>query len=79
MDTDGVQKGFDIALTKAVSFAVHVPVIASGGAGEPMHFVEVFERANADAALAASVFHFETCSISTVKRAMADVGIPVRV
>jgi len=78
MDTDGVQSGFDIALTRAVSFAVHVPVIASGGAGEPMHFVEVFERANADAALAASVFHYKTCSIAAVKRALDDVGIAVR-
>ncbi|MFI5386358.1 MAG: imidazole glycerol phosphate synthase subunit HisF [Fimbriimonadales bacterium] len=78
MDTDGVQKGFDIDLTKVVSEAVHVPVIASGGAGEPAHFVEVFERANADAALAASVFHYETCSIVAVKRALASAGIPVR-
>lgn len=78
MDTDGVQKGFDIPLTLAVSEAVHVPVIASGGAGEPSHFVDVFERANADAALAASIFHYDTCSIDTVKRALRESGVPVR-
>lgn len=78
MNTDGVQKGFDCALTLAVSQAVHVPVIASGGAGEPAHFIEVFEKANADAALAASIFHYETCSIATVKKALREAGIPVR-
>ncbi len=78
MDTDGVQKGFDIALTRAVSDAVRVPVIASGGAGEPAHFVAVFEEANADAALAASIFHYETCSIGVVKRGLDDAGVPVR-
>jgi imidazole glycerol-phosphate synthase subunit HisF len=78
MDTDGEQKGFDILLTRAVSDVVRVPVIASGGAGEPGHFVEVFEAAGADAALAASVFHYDTCSIATVKQACRDAGVPVR-
>lgn len=78
MDTDGVGQGFDLDLTKAVSDAVHVPVIASGGAGEPAHFAEVFVKANADAALAASVFHYETCSIAAVKQALDRAGIPVR-
>jgi cyclase len=78
MDTDGVQKGFDVPLTRAVSEAVRVPVIASGGAGEPGHFVEVFEAAGADAALAASIFHYDTCSIMAVKTVLADAGIAVR-
>lgn len=79
MNTDGVQRGFDCDLTLAVSQAVHVPVVASGGAGEPAHFIEVFEKANADAALAASIFHYETCSIATVKKALRGAGIPVRI
>jgi imidazole glycerol-phosphate synthase subunit HisF len=78
MDTDGVKQGFDIALTRAVSKLVHVPVIASGGAGKPSHFVDVFQQANADAALAASIFHYDTCSIATVKQALQGSGIPVR-
>jgi cyclase len=78
MDTDGVKQGFDLALTMAVSDAVQVPVIASGGAGGPNDFLEVFEKTGADAALAASIFHFDTCSIATVKRALADAGIAVR-
>ncbi|HVT13227.1 MAG TPA: imidazole glycerol phosphate synthase subunit HisF [Fimbriimonadaceae bacterium] len=78
MNTDGVRSGFDIPLTKAVSEAVRVPVIASGGAGNPSHFVEVFEKANADAALAASIFHYDTCSIAAVKQALAEAGVAVR-
>lgn len=76
MDADGVREGFDMALTRAVSEAVSVPVVASGGAGTPAHFVEVL--AVADAALAASVFHFESCSIAQVKLALSDAGLPVR-
>lgn len=79
MDTDGVRRGFDCEVTEAVSRVVRVPVIASGGAGEPLHFVEVFEKTTAAAALAASIFHFDTCSIAAVKGALADAGIPVRV
>lgn len=78
MDTDGVRRGFDVDLVRAVSGAVTVPVIASGGAGEPSHFVEVFQEADADAALAASIFHFESCSIAAVKGACREAGIPVR-
>ncbi|HTQ08941.1 MAG TPA: imidazole glycerol phosphate synthase subunit HisF [Fimbriimonadaceae bacterium] len=79
MDTDGVQTGFDLPLTKRVADSVRVPVIASGGAGEPAHFVDVFSKAGADAALAASIFHYETCSIATVKTRLAEAGIEVRV
>jgi cyclase len=76
MDTDGVQNGFDIALTSAVSNAVGVPVIASGGAGRPQDFVDVLQVA--DAALAASVFHYDTCSIERIKSACASAGVPMR-
>jgi imidazole glycerol-phosphate synthase subunit HisF len=78
MDTDGVRNGFDLELTREVSRCVGVPVIASGGAGEPAHFVEVFQKSGADAALAASVFHYHTCSIRAVKEALLRAEIPVR-
>jgi imidazole glycerol-phosphate synthase subunit HisF len=78
MDADGTQDGFDCALTSAVSRALHIPVIASGGAGRLEHFAEVFERGAADAALAASVFHFEQHSIRSLKEFLAARGIPVR-
>lgn len=78
MDTDGVKTGFDLALTLDVSRNVGVPVIASGGAGNPSHFVAVFKETGADAALAASIFHYESCSIAAVKSALADAGVPVR-
>ncbi|MCE5203327.1 MAG: imidazole glycerol phosphate synthase subunit HisF [Coriobacteriales bacterium] len=78
MDRDGTEDGFDIDLTRAVTRAVRIPVIASGGAGELDHFAEVVIEAEADAVLAASVFHFGTFSIRQVKEAMAAHGIPVR-
>lgn len=78
MDRDGTKDGFDIDLTRAVTSAVNIPVIASGGAGEADHFVEVVLEADADAVLAASVFHFGEISIRQVKEAMAAAGIPVR-
>ena len=67
MDTDGVQEGFDCALTAAVSHATHVPVIASGGAGKPEHFVRVLTDGCADAALAASIFHYGTYTVHQLK------------
>ena len=76
MDADGVQNGFDQLLTKAVRDAVNIPVIASGGAGKVEHFAEI--RVDADAALAASVFHFGSLTISDVKKAVAKTGIAVR-
>jgi imidazole glycerol-phosphate synthase subunit HisF len=78
MDTDGVQTGFDCALTKAVAAATTVPVIASGGAGSPEDFVAVLTRGHADAALAASVFHYGKYSVADLKRALEEANVPVR-
>ena len=78
MDTDGVQTGFDIDLTRTVSRATHIPVIASGGAGRPEHFVRVLTDGEADAALAASVFHYGTYTVGDLKSALAKAGVPVR-
>ena len=78
MDTDGVQTGFDCALTRAVSRATHIPVIASGGAGTPEHFVRVLTEGEADAALAASVFHYGTYTVDDLKEFLDRAGIPVR-
>jgi len=76
MDTDGVQTGFDCELTRAVRDATGVPVIASGGAGRPEDFLEVFQHA--DAALAASIFHYGTYTVSDLKEFLAARGTPVR-
>ena len=78
MDTDGVQQGFDCALTRAVSRATHIPVIASGGAGHPDDFLRVLTDGEADAALAASVFHYGTYTICELKEHLDRHGIPVR-
>jgi cyclase len=80
MDTDGVQTGFDCALTRAVREATQIPVIASGGAGKPEHFFEVLDQAgaNADAALAASIFHYGTYTVGDLKRYLSGRGIPIR-
>ena len=78
MDQDGHEEGYDLALTGAVTEAVQVPVIASGGAGHPGHFVEVIRTADADAVLAASMFHFRKHTIGDAKTHMAAAGIPVR-
>jgi cyclase len=78
MDTDGVQQGFDCLLTRAVSRATHIPVIASGGAGQPDDFVRVLTEGEADAALAASIFHYGTYSIAELKEHLDRHGIPVR-
>src|SRR5688572_15887888 len=79
IDRDGTKAGFDCPLTAAVSAAVSIPVIASGGAGTLDHFVEVFTEGRADAALAASIFHFAETSVASLKRHLLDRGIPVRV
>lgn len=79
IDRDGTRSGFDCALTRAVAAAVCVPVIASGGADTPAHFLEVFLTAAADAALAAGIFHDGSCSIQTVKRYLKEQGVPVRI
>jgi len=78
MDRDGTKSGFDCALTAAVSTAVNIPVIASGGAGGLDHFVDVFTEGRADAALAASIFHYAESSVHDLKVHLRDHGIPVR-
>ncbi len=78
MDTDGTKSGFDIELLDAVTEAVNIPVIASGGCGTIEHFSEVFERSGADAALAASLFHFRELTVGQVKEHLASRNIPVR-
>ena len=78
MDADGTKDGYDIPLTKAVTGAVNIPVIASGGAGKLEHFVEVIIEADADAVLAASLFHYAELTIKQVKKYLHDQGIPVR-
>ena len=78
MDSDGTRAGFDCELTAAVSEAVRIPVIASGGAGTVAHFADVFAQGKADAALAASIFHFGVSSARSLKQELAAAGVPVR-
>ncbi|PRR82323.1 imidazole glycerol phosphate synthase subunit HisF [Clostridium vincentii] len=78
MDADGTKQGFDIELTKSVSNITNVPVIASGGCGSLEHFHEVFEKASADAALAASLFHYGELTVDDVKKYLREKNIPVR-
>lgn len=78
MNADGTKNGFEIGLTKMISENVDVPVIASGGAGTPEHFVEVFEKGKADAGLAASIFHFREIEIADLKTYLKKKGIEVR-
>lgn len=78
MDADGTKQGYDVELTRAVAGAVGIPVIASGGAGSPEHFYEALTRGGADAALAASVFHFGELSITEIKKYLASRNVAVR-
>ena len=78
MDTDGHQSGYDIPMLRAMSEAVNVPVIASGGAGGPDHMAEALTEGKADAVLAASIFHFGTYSIREVKESLSEQGIAMR-
>jgi len=78
MDKDGTKDGYDIKLTRAVSEAVGVPVIASGGAGELVHFYDVLTAGKADAVLAASVFHFGQFTVGHVKQYLKSKGVEVR-
>ncbi|EAC9871084.1 imidazole glycerol phosphate synthase subunit HisF [Listeria monocytogenes] len=78
MDGDGTKNGYDIPLTKAISEAVSVPVIASGGCGNAAHMAEVFEKTNATAALAASIFHYGELSIQNVKTTLLEKGVNIR-
>lgn len=78
MDRDGTRAGYEVELTRAVADAVSIPVIASGGAGTTAHFYDVLTAGHADAALAASLFHFRLLSIGEVKQYLAERGVPVR-
>lgn len=78
MDADGVKDGFDCELTRTVSRATRIPVIASGGAGKPEHFLKVLTEGEADAALAASIFHFGTYTVTDLKQYLEQHGIAVR-
>ncbi len=78
MDGDGTQAGYDVELTRAIADAVNIPVIASGGAGTPEHFAEVLTAGRADAALAASLFHYRQLSVPQLKRFLQERGVPVR-
>ncbi|EDL64637.1 imidazole glycerol phosphate synthase subunit HisF [Bacillus sp. SG-1] len=78
MDSDGGKTGFNLSLTKAVSEAVSIPVIASGGAGNAEHFEEIFKRGKADAALAASIFHYKETSVEQVKEYLREKEVAVR-
>ncbi len=78
MDADGTCDGYDLEITSAVSDAVSIPVVASGGAGKPEHLAEAILKGKADAALAASIFHFGHFTIEQTKRIMRDAGVPVR-
>ena len=78
MDADGTQDGYDIEMTRAVSDAVRIPVVASGGAGSPEHLHDAVTAGGASAALAASIFHYGTYTIEETKRYLAERGVPVR-
>jgi cyclase len=78
MDADGTKDGYDLEMTAAVAAAVSIPVVASGGAGRPEHLADAVTRGGADAALAASIFHFGEYTIQETKRIMAERGVPVR-
>ena len=79
IDTDGTEYGYDLGLTKAICRAVRIPVIASGGCGEPKHMLDVFKRTDVDAALAASIFHYDKFSVNKVKKYLKDNGIQIRI
>ena len=78
MDADGTKAGFDLAMTRALTQAVPIPVIASGGCGSLADFAQVFQETGCDAALAASLFHFGELTVPQVKDYLRDRGIPVR-
>ena len=78
MDCDGTKNGYDLELTNAIAEAVSIPVIASGGAGTKEHFLEAFEKGKADAALAASLFHYKELEIMDLKQYLYEAGVPVR-
>ncbi len=79
MDFDGTKDGYDVALTRAISRSVRIPVIASGGAGKKEHFLEVFKKGHADAALAASIFHYGEYRVEDIKKYLKTKGVNVRI
>jgi len=79
MDADGTKAGYDLPITRAVSEAVNIPVVASGGAGSPEHLYDVLTEGRADAALAASIFHYNEYGIPATKKYLHDRGVPVRI
>ena len=78
MDADGTKNGYDLEITRAVADAVSIPVVASGGAGKPEHLADAIQLGHAEAALAASIFHYGEYTIGETKRIMRERGIPVR-
>jgi len=78
IDRDGTKDGYDVLLTKEIVNNVSIPVIASGGCGKPEHMFEIFKQSKVDAALAASIFHYETQSVDRVKEILKNKGVPVR-
>jgi cyclase len=78
MDADGTKAGYDLEMTRAVAEGVRIPVVASGGAGSPEHLFEVLTEGKADAALAASIFHYNEFGIAATKAYLAERGVPVR-
>jgi cyclase len=79
IDADGTENGYDIALTKAICSSTTVPVIASGGCGNARHMLEVFDKADVDAALAASIFHYEKSTVDKVKKYLNRSGVRIRI
>jgi len=78
IDKDGTKNGYDVLLTKEIVNSIHIPVIASGGCGMPEHMLEIFKKSNVDAALAASIFHYENHSVDRIKEFLKEKGIAVR-
>ena len=78
MDCDGTKNGYDLELTSTFNDRLDVPIIASGGAGDPQHIIDAFKLGKADAALAASIFHYNEYSIRIVKEECKKAGIPIR-
>ena len=78
IDKDGTKDGYDIILTKEIVDTVSIPVIASGGCGKPEHMLDIFKKSDVAAALAASIFHYETHSVNRVKELLKNNGVPVR-
>src|SRR5205085_11381807 len=79
MDADGTKVGYDLPMTRAVADAVRIPVVASGGAGAPEHLYRALTEGGADAALAASIFHYNEYGIAATKKYLAERGVPVRI